>query len=572
MCRNTRSIAVILLSFSGLLLLLPSLQAALGRSRQTPPPIAEARAQRVSAMGAQPLHFERNEGQADPRVAYLARGRGYALFLTPDEVVVGLQQRGNQAGAQSEPAGGLASPQGSEPRGVAVRLQLVGGNPESRITGLDPLPSRSHYFPGNDPKKWRRDIPHYAKVKMDSVYPGIDLVFYGADRQLEYDFLLAPGADPSGIRLAARGAARPRLTAIGDLELGVGEGSVILQAPVAYQEFEGQRRVVPSRYVIAENAEVGFVIGTYDASRPLVIDPVLKYSTYLGGGSGVDKSDWGYGIAVDDSGNAYVAGLAYPVDFPTTDGAFDRIGGYAGFVTKFDRDGALVYSTFLGGSGYVTEAHAIAVDATGHAYVTGMTGRTDFPTTQGAFQTSCAPGGSPYGCNDAFVVKLNPEGSGLVYSTYLGGPSDPTTPGAYGDETGNGIAIDTEGNAYVTGLTRSNGFPVTANAFQTTWAGGWADVFVAKLDATGSALVYATYLGGTGGSLHGDEAYAIAVDDQSQAYVTGMTTSADFPTTAGAFRPSWSGYPNGFISKLSVDGSALVYSTYLGGSSADGGT
>ena len=400
---------------------------------------------------------------------------------------------------------------------------------------------------------------------MDSVYPGIDLVFYGTGRQLEYDFLLAPGADPSGIRLAVRGAAPPRLTSTGDLELGLGEGSVILQAPVAYQEFEGQRHAVPSRFVIAENAEVGFVIGTYDASQPLVIDPVLKYSTYLGGGSGVDKSDWGYGIAVDNAGNAYVAGLAYPADFPTTNGAFDRIGGYAGFVTKFDQNGALVYSTFLGGSGYVTEARAIAVDTTGHAYVTGQTGRTDFPTTQGAFQTSCAPGGSPYGCNDAFVVKLNPEGSGLVYSTYLGGPSDSTTPGVYGDETGNGIAIDAEGNAYVTGLTRSNDFPVTANAFQKTWAGGWADVFVAKLNASGSALVYATYLGGTGGSLHGDEAYAIAVDGQSQAYVTGMTTSADFPTTVGAFRPAWSGYPNGFISKLSADGSALVYSTYLVG-------
>ena len=566
MWRNIRTIAVILLSFPGVLLLLPSLQAALGRSGQAPPPIAEARAQRVSPIGAQPLHFEPNEGQADPRVAYLARGRGYALFLTSDEVVVGLQQRGNQADAQSEPAaGGLASPQESEQQGAAVRLHLVGGNPESRISGLDRLPGRSHYFLGNDPERWRRDIPHYAKVKMDSVYPGIDLVFYGTGRQLECDFLLAPGADPSGIRLAVRGAARPRLTAIGDLKLGVGEGSVILQAPVAYQEFEGQRRAVPSRFVIAENAEVGFVIGTYDASQPLVIDPVLKYSTYLGGGYGVDKSDWGYGIAVDDSGNAYVAGLAYPTDFPTTDGAFDRVGGYAGFVTKFDQNGALVYSTFLGGSGYVTQARAIAVDSTGHAYVTGQTGRTDFPTTQGAFQTSCAPGGSPYGCNDAFVVKLTPEGSELVYSTYLGGPSDPTTPGVYGDETGHGIAIDTEGNAYVTGLTRSNDFPVTANAFQKTWAGGWADVFVAKLNASGSALVYATYLGGTGGYLHGDEAFAIAVDGQSHAYVTGMTTSADFPTTVGAFRPTSSGNTNGFISKLNADGSALVYSTYLAG-------
>jgi hypothetical protein len=488
------------------------------------------------------------------------------VFLTPDEVVVGLQQKREQADAHSvTAASGLVSGRESEQRGAAVRLRLVGGNPQSRITAQAPLPGRSHYFLGNDPGRWRKDIRHYAKVKMDSVYPGIDLIFYGTGRQLEYDFLLAPGADPSGIRFAVGGAAASRLTSAGDLELGLAEGSVILQAPVAYQEFEGQRHAVSARFSIADHDEVGFVIGAYDASRPLVIDPVLQYSTYLGGGSGVDKSDWGFGIAVDNAGNAYVAGQAEPADFPTTDGAFDRVGGFAGFVTKFDPNGALVYSTFLGGSGYSTEARAIAVDSTGHAYVTGQTGRTDFPTTPGAFQTSCAPGGSPYGCNDAFVVKLNPEGSGLVYSTYLGGPSDPATLGAYGNETGNGIAIDAEGNAYVTGLTRSNGFPVTANAFQKTWAGGWADVFVAKLNASGSALVYATYLGGTGGTLHGDEAYAIAVDGQSHAYVTGMTTSADFPTTAGAFRPTWSGYPNGFISKLNADGSALDYSTYLVG-------
>ncbi len=236
------------------------------------------------------------------------------------------------------------------------------------------------------------------------------------------------------------------------------------------------------------------------------------------------------------------------------------------FVAKFDPNGALVYSTFLGGGGYVTEARAVAVDSTGHAYVTGQTQREDFPTTLGALQTSCAVGTS-WGCADAFVTKLNPDGASLAYSTYLGGPGS-TASGDYGYEWGNGIAIDSQDNAYVTGLTRSNAFPVTTNAFQNTHGGGWADVFIAKLNASGSGLVYATYLGGAGGSLHGDEPYAIAVDGQGQAYVTGLTTSADFPTTAGAFQPNWSGYTNGFISKLNPDGSALVYSTYLGGPGA----
>ena len=517
----------------------------------------------VQAYGQQALPFEPAGGSEGK--AYLARGGGYTLFLGPAEISLVFA---GSSQARHEPTGlsPTASPATTEEvREQSLRIRLLNGNPEARPDGLDKLPSRSNYFIGKDPNQWRMNVPHYAKVRLTAVYPGVDVLFYGKGKQLEHDFLVAPGADPRQIRLVFEGAEHVALKENGDLALTLPGGEMTLHAPITYQDSEAGRERVRARFLLADNGQVGFEVGPYDTARPLIIDPVLSYSTYLGGGGAgyVDKSDWGNGIAVDGAGNAYVAGLAYPGDFPTTSGAFDRSGGYAGFVAKFDRDGALVYSTFLGGGGYVTEALAIAVDGEGHAYVTGQTQREDFPTTVGAFQTLCAEGTS-WGCADAFVTKINPDGASLAYSTYLGGPGS-TASGDFGYDWGNGIVIDGEGNAYVAGLTRSYTFPVTAGAFQTTHAGGWADVFVAKLNATGSALVYATYLGGTGGSLHGDEAYAIAVDGQGSAYVTGLTTSLDFPTTAGAFRPVNSGYTNGFISKLIADGSSLGYSTYLGG-------
>jgi len=526
---------------------------------------SDERASRVVREFGQQLHFERRDGHVEGSVGYVARGREYSVFLTGTEVVLALNA--NDRRVRDTELGPSAELRATGPKTLAtvLRVKFLGGNPAPHLVGIEILPSRSNYFIGNDPAAWRTNVTHYGKVRVGAVYPGIDLMFYGRGRQLEYDFIVAPRADPDQIRLALEGPEQVTIKENGDLALTLPGGEWTLHAPIAYQDSEAGRERVQARFVIAAIGQVRLALGHYDSARPLVIDPVLSYSTYLGGGGAgyVDKSDWGNGIAVDGLGNTYVAGYASAKDFPTTAGAFDQGGGYAGFVAKFDPSGALVYSSFLGGGGYMTEALAIAVDSEGHAYVTGQTQREDFPTTVGAFQALCAEGTS-WGCADAFVTKINPDGASLAYSTYLGGPGS-TASGDFGYDWGNGIVIDSEGNAYVAGLTRSYTFPVTAGAFQSTHAGGWADVFVAKLNATGSALVYATYLGGTGGSLHGDEAYAIAVDGEGSAYVTGLTTSLDFPTTAGAFRPANSGYTNGFISKLSADGSSLEYSTYLGG-------
>ncbi|MBC8446456.1 MAG: SBBP repeat-containing protein, partial [Chloroflexi bacterium] len=405
----------------------------------------------------------------------------------------------------------------------------------------------------------------------------------------------------------------------GNLIVHIAGGEVIQRAPVIYQEVGGARQEISGGYALQGEGRVGFQVAAYDASRPLVIDPVLEYSSYLGG----SDRDQGHGIAVDGAGNAYVTGETHSDNFPTTAGSFQPTAGGSidAFVTKFSADGStLVYSTYLGGSG-IDVAYAIAVDAAGNAYVTGLAS-TGFPTTPGSFQTEHAGG------TDAFVAKLNAAGSTLVYSTFLGGggydqtwgiavggdgsayvtgstlkPGDdfPVTPGAFqpsrggpdpaafvtkfnptgsaleysthlgGSETDSGydIAVDTDGNAYVTGPTGSDDFPVTAGVFQTGLAGP-ADVFVTKLNAGGSALVYSTYLGGstTGGVETG---FGIAVDAAGSAYVTGETQSDDFPTTAGSFQPTRGGFRDAFVTKLNADGSALDYSSFLGGSNVEHG-
>jgi hypothetical protein len=470
-------------------------------------------------------------------------------------------------------------------------MKLVGANPQAKARGLEELPGKSNYFIGNDPKKWRTNVANYAKVKYANVYPGVDLVYYGNQGKLEYDFVAQPGADPRSIQLTITsdgqvgsrqkaagsetdvGAVREpprahrdaplRVDTNGDLVVGTDEGEVIFHKPVVYQSAThnelrttngGGRDLVDGQYVLSGDDRIAFQLAHYDRSRPVVIDPTLTYSTYLGG------SDWdhGSGIAVDASGNAYVTGITSSSDFPTTPGALQTTfaGGPVGnavdaFVSKLNADGsALVYSTYLGG-GYVDEGAGIAVDASGNAYVIGRTGSSDFPTTAGAFQTTF--GG---GLFDAFISKLNAEGSALLYSTYLGGS---------GSEAGYGIAVDVSGNAYVTGFTQSSNFPTTPGAFQTTLRGG-AGAFITKLNAGGSALVYSTYLGGSAA----EAGNGIAVDVSGNAYVTGFTQSSNFPTTPGAFQTKFGGGPEDtFVSKLSTDGSALLYSTYLGGSGDD---
>ncbi|TLY20499.1 MAG: hypothetical protein E6K68_07800, partial [Nitrospirae bacterium] len=493
--------------------------------------------------GTLPLSFEANRGQTDPRVKFLSRGPHHMLFLTSDEAVMVFMTQ--EPSAQGEP--GMVKPEKRErATQTALRMQFAGANLQARVQGQEELPGKANYFTGNDPTKWRTNVPTYAKVRYDNLYPGIDLIYYGNQRQLEHDFVVRPDADPSSIALSIQGADTVEVDAQGDLVLHTAAGPIRLRKPVFYQEVNGIRKEIPGGYVIKDSHQVGFQVAAYDASRPLIIDPVLSYSTYLGG----IGRDSGFGIAVDALGNAYVSGVTASTNFPTTPGAFQTTFG-SFFVTKLDPTGsAFVYSTYLGGMS-LDEFSGLAVDAAGNAYVTGNTDSSNFPTTLGAFQTAIG------GFVDAFVTKLNPSGSALVYSTFLGGS---------GFDEGLGIAVDAAGNAYVTGLTLSTDFPTTAEAFQPASVGS-DDVFVTKLNPTGSALVYSTYLGG-GGT---DDVSGIAVDASGNAYLTGVTDSADFPTTLGALQTLFGGDADAFVTKLDPTGATLVYSTFLGGSGFDDG-
>ncbi|MDE2060129.1 MAG: SBBP repeat-containing protein [candidate division NC10 bacterium] len=494
-------------------------------------PNAATEASLLTTYGKLPMYFEANQGQTNPQVKFLARGHGYTIFLTDTKAILVLRQQSPQAGP------------------TILRMELVGASPKRQVVGIEKLLGRINYLRGNDPTMWRADIPTYAKVRNQSVYPGIDLVYYGNQSQLEYDFLVAPGADPQAITLRFEGAKQLNIGTQGDLVIHTEGGFIRLQKPILYQELEGTRRAISGGYMIKDAHHVGFQVGAYDPGRPLVIDPVVAYSTLLGGSG----DELGLAIAVDAKGHAYVTGRSESSDFPTSKGAFrsKHAGAADVFVTKLAPDGAsLVYSTFLGGSGD-DWGHGIAVDAEGHAYVTGETTSANFPTTREAFSRK------HNGDRDAFVTKLASNGARLIYSTFLGGSSE---------DWGHGIAVDAEGHAYVTGGTRSANFPTTREAFSRKHNGD-RDAFVTKLAPNGARLIYSTFLGG----VQYDWGYGIAVDSEGHAYVTGETTSANFPTTPGAFDTKPYSDRDVFVTKLAPDGASLVYSTFLGGSRSDWG-
>ena len=497
--------------------------------------------------GVLPLHFEPNRGQTDRAVKFLTRGEGYTLFLTNTEAVLAFSQAGTGEDATTR-------------KNTVLRMRLLGAATDAPVEGRAPLPGVSNYFLGDDPQSWQTAIPQYARVHYSQVYPGIDLAYYGNQGQLEYDFLLAPGANPDVIQMAFEGADQMEVNESGDLLLNLGGGSIRLYKPIAYQDVQHVRRVVEVAYVLTAPGQISLQLGAYNPALPLVIDPVLAYSSYLGGSAG----DYGNGIAVDGAGNAYVVGQAGSTNFPTTAGSFQpalsgTLGYTDAFVTKINAAGnAIVYSTYLGGSG-PDVALGVAVDSTGSAYVVGEEQSTNFPTTAGAFQT-------PQYDWDVFVVKLNPTGSGLTYASHFGGE---------GSDHGLAIALDSAGNAYTTGWTNfqvgSRPFP-TVNAFQPNYGGGNNDAFVAKLNAAGSALVYSTFLGGGTALLNStdDWGQGIAVDSAGSAYVIGATYAPDFPFTAGAFNTPRAGL-DVFATKLSPSGSSLIYSARIGGNARDNG-
>ncbi|MEP7342642.1 MAG: SBBP repeat-containing protein [Acidobacteriota bacterium] len=499
-------------------------------------PEAAAKARVAENYGKLPLQFEANEGQFNNQARFVSRGHGYNLSLTRTSAALSLRSNDGRA---------------------VVEMQPLNANPNPTITGVDKLPGVSNYFRGNNPTKWRTNVPHFAKVKYEAVYPGVDLVYYGNQRQLEYDFVVAPGVDPNKIKLGFVGADEIKLADNGDLVL-MAKGSELRQhKPVIYQEVNSQRSPVAGSFVIEGKNRVRFEVGEYDASKVLVIDPTLNYSTFLGGSDGNDK---GYAIAVDSSGNSFITGETLSTDFPAPGSPFqtDQTDTDV-FVTKMNSTGTGVgYSTYIGGSS-VDIGHGIAADSSGNAYVAGETSSTDFPASSGAYRTSNEGG------VDAFVFKLDSSG-GRSFATYLGGDNDDR---AYG------LALNTsDSTAYIVGETNSNSsggatpFPTTSGARQTTNAGGY-DIFFTRVNSSGTSLSYSTYLGGS----TNDYGRAIAVQS-SNAYLTGIAQSTNFPTSSGAWDAARNGLQDAFVAKINPAGGGstdLVYSTYLGGDGRESG-
>jgi hypothetical protein len=487
-----------------------------------------------SNYGKLPLSFEANQGQTDARVEFLARGLGYTLFLAPTESVLHLK-----------------TPENNE---AVLRMQMVGANPNPRILGQEALPGRVNYMIGQNPAEWLTNIPTYGEVAYEGVYPGVELVYYGNQKQLEYDFVLAPGADPRQIKLTFRGANKIEVSPAGELVLRMANGIIrVYKRVLIYQEIDGARKPISGGYVLKAGQTIGFQVAAYDATLPLIIHPVLVYSA--------GQSRWG-NIALDPRGPAYLTGESKSPDFPDAGAPqpIPRGGIYGGdvFIAKLNRQGsALVYSTYLGGS-EGEFGSSIAVDPRGQAVVTGVTGSPDFPT-KNAVQPVFGGGIDVFASSsDAFVAQLSADGSALNYSTYLGGKWN---------DVGGSIAVDQLGRAYVTGSTDSPNFP-TRNALQPAVRSyRTSDAFVAQFTANG-ALRYSTYLGGSGTDWGTD----IAVDPRGQAYVAGGTESAgDFPIK-NAVQPTFGGKEfDAFVAKLSADGRTLHYSTFLGGSEDDFG-
>ena len=548
--------------------------------------------------GKMPLSFQANQGQTEPGVQFLSRGPGYSLFLAQGEVILNLEPE-------------LAASQTARPEAGPVdtlRMKLLGANPKATVAGIDLQDSVVSYLIGNDPKKWHSGIPTYGKVNYTQIYPGVNLVFYGNQRQLEYDFVAAPGADPESIAWQIQGATAS-IDANGNLSLNAPNGPASFKKPVLYQMDGDKRFAVDGSFQVAGN-KVSFTVGSYDHDRPLIIDPVLSYATYLGGtltdgiGFYVGPGDQSptQGIAVDGQGSVYVTGYTYSTDFPmqspyksTQPAKMSGSNWPSVFVSKFSPDGSsLIYSTYLGGNG-LDYGYAIAVDSNGSAYITGSTTSPDFPVTSGAYQTVCSPvpsnTGAPYSpsCSSfyqpsAFVSKLNPTGTGLVYSTFLGG---------YGNAGAVAIAVDSAGRAYIAGNMQEecdtdynfqSCFPTTAGAVIPASAVSVQEFgFVSVFDPSGAKLLYSTVYGdlnGTGSKASDGSgptyATGVAVDANGYFYLVGHTEAGDLPTTAGVIQPTqgpvydgvplyaWRGFVVKFNPVTSSGGASLAYSTYLG--------
>jgi RHS repeat-associated protein len=602
--------------FSVLLLLAVGLLGSATRAALPlirPTTSADSKARLAESYGKLPLSFEANEGQTDPDVKFLARGPGYGLVLKPTEAVLKLL---NVSGpdvvhhTHEIPSSSASKVTADRPlqhsrqqftrkgeKSTAIRMTLIDADPSAQISAMDEMPAKVNYLKGNDPAKWRTGIPTYGKVKFSQIYRGVDLVYYGNQRQLEYDFVVAPGADPKTIRMKfetvgeqGEDSLKPRLEANGDLLLAAGGGEVRFKKPLIYQNIGGRRREVAGQFILnpslrpermqggatdlvernhshgeqEQQVEIGFQLATYDTTQPVIIDPIVVFATYFGG----SNTDYGRDIAVDNNGNAYITGSTVSwtgtSDFPTVNALYTRSAintdsdntDSDAFIVKLNSTGSdVLYSTYLGG-GRNDYGNAITVDVAGNAYVTGYTESANFPTANAIYPAFL-------GTSDAFVIKLNSDGSQAVYSTYLGGS---------GGESGSDIAVDSAGSVYLTGATSSLNFPVV-NALYPQLRGS-SDAFAVKFNSIGSQIIASTYVGGSVGSQDGgsgwDVGTGIAVDADGNVYLTGYTSSSDFPTISARY-PQLGGSYDAFVAKFSSDLSQVIYSTYVGGSGSEHG-
>ncbi len=481
--------------------------------------------------------FVPNRGQAAGSARFTARTPGQDLYFHEDGLTAVLFS--SERNTQDQQA---------TIKGTVVKIAFLGAS-HAILQALHPAAGQFHYFTGNDPSNWRTHIPSYEQLRYANLWGGVDLTLAGEKEGLKFLWSLSHPSRVSSIRIRYEGAEEIRIKEDGSLVIRHALGELIDPAPVAWQEIGGKKKPVECAYVVNGDTVSFAISGAYAATAPLFIDPVLPYSTFLGG----SMADSANAICVDSAGCAYVAGYTYSTNFPVTPGAFQTAfaGEEMAFLTKLAADGrTLVYSTFLGRG--TTEGNGVAVDENHCAYITGYTNSGSFPVTPGAFQTVFG------GAYDAFVTKVSADGARLIYSTFLGGIDT---------EFGMAVAVDSQGCAYATGITLSGNFPVTPGAYQTALRGG-IDAYIAKLSPTGASLVYSTYFGGN------DVVWAdaVAIDAQGCAYITGETTSINMPVTPGAFQRVYGGgSSDAFVTKLAADGSALVYSTYLGGSEYDGG-
>jgi uncharacterized repeat protein (TIGR01451 family) len=592
-------------------------QSARGKTNSSLPPVVSQQPDDIHrlarAYGHFPLAFEANQGQTDNSVQFLARGPGFTLFLRPGEAVLSLRARQSDRKSEyshQDQAGNLRNPAGWQPASVqasALSLKLIGANLSAKAAGAEPLQGHSNYLFGNDSAKWHVHVPAYSKVRYQDVYPGIDLVYYGNnDGQLEHDFIVAPGADPSAIVIALTSDQQVIPDADHGLKIQTTAGDLRLRRPTVYQDEGGKRKTIAAEYTLVGKNEVRFRINDYDKTRPLVIDPVLSHTSVIGG----NDEDAVTGIAVDKYGEVFVTGFTASLNFPLKNpfqSSWTPVNpsSTAGFVAKINAAGtALLYSTYLGGP--LTVVTSITLHSSGRAYIAGSTGP-GFPL-KNAYQSTF--GGD---MSDAFVAILSANGESLDYSTYLGGaktdyvnalardaagnlyvtgrtdggfpalhsmqPSG--TPGVfvaklnssgvlqystlYGNDAGaaTSIAVDSSGAAYIAGYSNKQNLPITAGAYRSTCPIP-SCAFVAKINPSGASLGYSTYLGTNNAG-----AYGIVLDSDNNAYIGG-TTSSGFPVSSTAFQKTFGGgFTDAFVSKLNPTGTALIWSTYLGGNGDD---